>query len=164
MFIFLHTYITLLSVLSCGSVCRSCVTVIARLASTHTALVSQSLVGLCFAFPSINQCCERGLYLKNSFELASMLNTCELVCVCVSFVRVVIICPASTHTALVSSPSLTVVHLSTYIHHPAECLVLWFCVSLLCDRYRPSCVHPYRVGVPVVGRTVFRLPINQSML
>jgi len=40
--------------LSCGSVCRSCVTVIARLASTHTALVSQSLVGLCFAFPSIN--------------------------------------------------------------------------------------------------------------
>ena len=26
-----------------------------RLASTHTALVSQSLVGLCFAFPSINQ-------------------------------------------------------------------------------------------------------------
>ena len=45
-----------LSVLSCGSVCRSCVTVIARLASTHTALVSQSLVGLCFAFPSINQC------------------------------------------------------------------------------------------------------------
>ena len=45
-----------LSVLSCGSVCRSCVTVITRLASTHTALVSQSLVGLCFAFvPSINQ-------------------------------------------------------------------------------------------------------------
>ena len=42
----------------------------------------------------------------------------------------------------------------------AECLVLWFCVSLLCDRHRPSCVHPYRVGVPVVGRTVFRLPIN----
>ena len=28
---------------------------IARLASTHTALVSQSLVGLCFAFPLINQ-------------------------------------------------------------------------------------------------------------
>ena len=44
-----------LSVLSCGSVCRSCVTVTARLASTHTALVSQSLVGLCLAFPSINQ-------------------------------------------------------------------------------------------------------------
>ena len=40
----------------------------------------------------------------------------------------------------------------------AECLVLWFCVSLLCDRHRPSCVHPYRVGVPVVGRTVLRLP------
>ena len=30
----------------------------------------------------------------------------------------------------------------------AECLVLWFCVSLLCDRHRPSSVHPYRVGVP----------------
>ena len=43
-----------------------------------------------------------------------------------------------------------------------QCLVLWFCVSLLCDRHRPSCVHPYRVGVPVVGRTVFRLPINQT--
>ena len=28
------------------------------------------------------------------------------------------------------------------------CLVLWFCVSLLCDRHRPFCVHPYRVGVP----------------
>ena len=40
---------------------------------------------------------------------------CELVCVCVSFVRVVIICPASTHTALVSSPSLAVLHLSTYL-------------------------------------------------
>ena len=46
----------------------------------------------------------------------------------------------------------------------AECLVLWFCVSLLCgDRHRPSSVHPYRVGVPVVGRTVFRLPINLSI-
>ena len=32
---------------------------LARLASTHTALVSQSLVGLCFAFPSINQYLER---------------------------------------------------------------------------------------------------------
>ena len=36
--------------------------------------------------------------------------SCELVCVCVSLVRVVIICPASTHTALVSSPSLAVLH------------------------------------------------------
>ena len=42
--------------------------------------------------------------------------SCELVCVCVSLVRVVIICLASTHTALVSSPSLTVLHLTTYIH------------------------------------------------
>ena len=40
-----------LSVLSCGSVCRSRVTVTARLASTHTALVSQSLVGS-VVFPS----------------------------------------------------------------------------------------------------------------
>ena len=46
--------------------------------------------------------------------------SCELVCVCVSLVRVVIICPASTHTALVSSPSLTVIHLPTYIHTNCE--------------------------------------------
>ena len=32
-----------------------------------------------------------------------------------SLVRVVIICPASTHTALVSSPSLAVLHLTTYL-------------------------------------------------
>ena len=46
----------------------------------------------------------------------------------VSLVRVVIICLASTHTALVSSPSLTVVHLSTYIHTSLEVLevdILW---------------------------------------
>ena len=43
---------------------------------------------------------------------ARCLLACELVCVCVSLVRVVIICPASTHTALVSSPSLTVLHLT----------------------------------------------------
>ena len=41
--------------------------------------------------------------------------SCEPVCVCVSLVRVVIICLASTHTALVSSPSLAVLHLSTYL-------------------------------------------------
>ena len=40
---------------------------------------------------------------------------CEPVCVCVSLVRAVIICLASTHTALVSSPSLAVLHLSTYL-------------------------------------------------
>ena len=39
--------------------------------------------------------------------------SCEPVCVCVSLVRVVIICLASTYTALVSSPSLAVLHLST---------------------------------------------------
>ena len=36
----------------------------------------------------------------------------SLFCVCVLLERVVIICPASTRTALVSSPSLTVLHLS----------------------------------------------------
>ena len=36
-----------------------------------------------------------------------------------------------------------------------SCLVV-LCVSLLCGRHRPSRVHPYRVGVPVVGRTVFQ--------
>ena len=41
--------------------------------------------------------------------------SCEPVCVCVSLVRVVIICLASTHTALVSSPSLAVLHFSTYL-------------------------------------------------
>ena len=46
----------------------------------------------------------------------------------------------------------------------AECLVLWFCASLLCDRHRPSRVHPYRAGVPAVGRTVFRLPIYLSSI
>ena len=39
--------------------------------------------------------------------------SCEPVCVCVSLVRVVIICLASTHTALVSSSSLAVLHLPT---------------------------------------------------
>ena len=54
--------------------------------------------------------------------------SCELVCVCVSLVRAVIVCLASTHTALVSSPSLTVLHLPTYTHmdtsqHPTHGLV-----------------------------------------
>ena len=53
--------------------------------------------------------------------------SCELVCVCVSLVRVVIICLASTHTALVSSPSLTVLHLTTYIQvlEVLEVDILW---------------------------------------
>ena len=51
----------------------------------------------------------------SSAQVLKCVFLCEPVCVCVSLVRVVIICPASTHTALVSSPSLTVVHLSTYI-------------------------------------------------
>ena len=53
----------------------------------------------------------------NSGCVAATLAVCLLsLFVSVLLVRVVIICPASTHTALVSSPSLTVVHLSTYIH------------------------------------------------
>ena len=45
----------------------------------------------------------------------------------------------------------------------AECLVLWFCVSLLCDRHRPSpaSTHTALVSQSLVG-LVFRLPINQS--
>ena len=39
-----------------------------------------------------------------------------------SLVRVVVICLASTHTALVSSPSLAVLHLSTYL--PTDVSVL----------------------------------------
>ena len=42
----------------------------------------------------------------------------------------------------------------------AECHVLWFCVSLLCDRHRPSRVHPWCPSR--WSRTVFRLPINQA--
>ena len=49
----------------------------------------------------------------------------------------------------------------------AECLVLWFCVSLLCDRHRPSSVHPYcntaLVSQSLVG-LCFAFPlINQSI-
>ena len=54
--------------------------------------------------------------------------SCEPVCVCVSLVRVVIICLASTHTALVSSPSLAVLDLSTYLPSCLEVLevdILW---------------------------------------
>ena len=54
------------------------------------------------------------VYANSGCVAASWLCVfCELVCVCVLLVRVVIICPASTHTALVSSPSLAVLHLST---------------------------------------------------
>ena len=52
----------------------------------------------------------------------------ELVCVCVSLTRAVIFCPASTHTALVSSPSLTVLHLPTYLPISLKVLevdILW---------------------------------------
>ena len=39
--------------------------------------------------------------------MAAQLAVCELVCVCVSLERVVVICPASTHTALVSTVVVT---------------------------------------------------------
>ena len=58
----------------------------------------------------------------------------ELVCVCVSLVRVVIICLASTHTALVSSPSLAVLHLSTYLPTPL--------VAVLQSAARARCTGP----------------------
>ena len=45
-----HAFLAVRQFTVFGSVCRSCVTVTARPASTQTALVSQSLVGLCFAF------------------------------------------------------------------------------------------------------------------
>jgi len=56
------------------------------------------------------------VYTNSGCVAASWLCVLFLrLCVCVSLVRVVIICPASTHTALVSSPSLAVLHLSTYL-------------------------------------------------
>ena len=66
--------------------------------------------------------------------------SCELVCVCVSLVRVVIICLASTHTALVSSPSLTVLHLPTYIH--TTCLPV-FVAWRLCPVCAASCTPEF---------------------
>jgi len=66
--------------------------------------------------------------------------SCELVCVFVSLVRVVIICLASTHTALVSSPSLTVLHLPTYIH---PCCRFMRAAPRACVR-EPSHAHPHR--------------------
>ena len=54
-------------------------------------------------------------------ELAGCVS-CELACVCVSLERVVVICLASTHTALVSSPSLTVCSSPSYIHTYTLCL------------------------------------------
>ena len=76
--------------------------------------------------------------------------SCELVCVCVSLVRVVIICLASTHTALVSSPSLTVLHLTTYIH--AE-----YSVNV-CERV---CYSILRKALPVPAK--FRLNMNRLL-
>ena len=58
--------------------------------------------------------CGRRLSSQGVWQPAGCVS-CELVCVCVSLVRVVIICPASTHTALVSSPSMAVLHLTTYL-------------------------------------------------
>ena len=63
--------------------------------------------------------------------------SCELVCVCVSLVRVVIICPASTHTALVSSPSLTVCS-SFYIHTCLWARAMCVCLPCICCFTRTS--------------------------
>ena len=70
--------------------------------------------------------------------------SCELVCVCVSLVRVVIICPASTHTALVSSPSLAVLHLSTYLPTWCVCVVQ---MLLLVRRGSPTRVDARVAGI-----------------
>ena len=50
---------------------------------------------------------------------------------------------------------------------PVECFVSWFCVSrsvVLCDRHRPSRVHPFTASVSqsLVG-LCFAEPINQSI-
>ena len=57
--------------------------------------------------------CGPELCIRQLRVCGSQLAVClvSLFCVCVSLVRVVIICLASTHTALVSSPSLTALHL-----------------------------------------------------
>ena len=67
--------------------------------------------------------CGLELCMRRLRVCGSQLAVClvSLFCVCVSLVRVVIICPASTHTALVSSPSLAVLHLSTYLPTWAWC-------------------------------------------
>ena len=64
--------------------------------------------------------------------------SCELVCVCVSLVRVVIICLASTHTALplVSSPSLDC---SSPFYLPTSLFFLFFtALQAMLGRRRPS--------------------------
>ena len=58
------------------------------------------------------------VYADSGCVAANWLCVLTLVSLFVSvcaLVRVVIICPASTHTALVSSPSLAVLHLSSYL-------------------------------------------------
>ena len=50
--------------------------------------------------------CVRLLSTQGVWQSAGCVS-CEPVCVCVSLVRAVIICPASTRTALVSSPPVT---------------------------------------------------------
>jgi len=89
---------------------------------------------------------------------------CEVtVCVCVSLVRVVIICLASTHTALVSSPSLAVLHLSTYLYLPTALQVLQVrketlhrhepVVSLCQEQESPTCApdRPSKILLVQVG-------------
>ena len=64
--------------------------------------------------------------------------SCEPDCVCVSLVRVVIICPASTHTALVSSPSLAVLHLTTYLPM-SVCVCVCVCESAVATAMSAGC-------------------------
>ena len=87
--------------------------------------------------------------------------SCELVCVCVSLVRVVIICPASTHTALVSSPSLAVLHLSTYL---PVCVVGGRASSALISIVKASLRAVFRGGSFVDGcGTAARLVLRRCL-
>ena len=74
--------------------------------------------------------------------------SCEPVCVCVSLVRVVIICPASTHTALVSSPSLWLffTFLPTYLLCVCDCV--WAAPTCAIRRVGGLCPGGVRCGVP----------------
>ena len=81
--------------------------------------------------------------------------SCEPVCVCVSLVRVVIICPASTHTALVSSPSLAVLHLTTYLPNGYPCLL---CPCVVCFKFlQPKVIEGKKIDCALADPHLPRL-------
>ena len=69
-----------------------------------------------------------------------------------SFVRVVIICLASTHTALVSSPSLAVLHLSAYLylHSPLLKIPVWWRRAVLPSLPWVVCFLSFFLAAPSV--------------